>query len=132
MRITQEADYAIRIIWYLKNNNGIIGAKEIAEKNGVSLRFTLKILRKLGIKKLVKSRKGVNGGYELVNPKITISFGEVIEAIDGPIYINHCLGCQYACTRVDDIECCSFRKQFNKVNNTLRSDLYKIHIDEVE
>ncbi len=132
MRITHEADYAIRIVCYLINKKGIIGAKEISAQSGVTLRFTLKILRKLGLSEIVKSHKGVNGGYEMVDPTRCISFGEVIEAIDGPININHCLGCEFVCTRVDDIEKCSIRKKFEEVNNTLREDLYKIRIDEVE
>ncbi len=132
MRITHEADYAIRIVCYLMHKKGIISAKEIAQENGVTLRFTLKILRRLGIAEIVKSHKGVNGGYELFDSDRRISFGEVIEAIDGPININHCLGCEFICTRVDDIEECSIRKKFTQVNNTLKEDLYNIQIDEVE
>ncbi len=132
MRITHEADYAIRIICYLSKSTGIVGAKEIAENNGISLKFALKILRKLIIAEIVKSYKGVNGGYELTVPTEEISFGRIIEVIDGPIIINHCLGCEFACTRVDDRDKCSIRKRFTEVNNTLRENLYKIRIDEVE
>ncbi len=131
MRITHEADYAIRILSYLSNSDGITGAKEIAQQCGVSLKFTLKILRKLAMAGIVSSQKGVNGGFRLILPPQNISFGQVIEAIDGPIAINHCLGCDFDCTRVDDKQDCSIRKKFLNVNRSLREDLYKIHFDEI-
>ncbi len=132
MRITHEADYAIRIVYYLSKNKGIIGAKEIADKNGVSLRFALKILRKLILAEIVKSYKGVNGGYELAVEPSEISFGQIIEIIDGTIEINHCLSGEFDCTRVSNKESCSIRDMFHYVNNTLREDLYKIRITEVK
>ncbi len=132
MRITHEADYAIRIMYHLSKSGKIISAKELSEKSGVTLRFTLKILRKLSMADMVKSHKGVNGGYELCVSSNEISFGSIIEIIDGPIRINHCLGDGFGCTRVDDKTCCSIRNIFQKVNDTLKKDLYKIRIDDVE
>ena len=45
MKITREADYALRIIAMLADENRQIEAKAIAEKNDIPYRFTLKILR---------------------------------------------------------------------------------------
>ena len=67
MKITQESDYAFRILLFL-GNLGVgkkVDAKTISEAEGVTLRFTLKILRKLTIGKFVISFRGVNGGYAL-------------------------------------------------------------------
>ncbi len=130
MRITHEADYAIRIVSYLSRHDGIIGAKQIALKCGVSLKFTLKILRKLAGDNIVTSHKGVYGGYEIIAQKHELSFGRIIEAIDGPIEINHCLGCDFECTRVNDKENCTIRKKFLSVNTSLKDELYKQLIDE--
>ncbi len=132
MRITHEADYAIRIMYHLTKAKRVVSAKELSEKSGVTLRFTLKILRKLSAAGVVKSYKGVNGGYELCIASQKLSFGNVIEIIDGPIKINHCLGDGFGCTRVDNKECCPIRQIFQKVNDTLKEDLYKILIEDVE
>ncbi len=131
MRITHEADYALRILSYLAKNKGIINAKQIAERCGISLNFTLKILNKLVAEELVCSHKGVNGGFELNVLPQNISFGQVIEAIDGPIEINHCLGCDFECTRVRDRKSCSMRKKFLHVNQSLKEELYKLRIEEI-
>ena len=47
MHITQETDYAIRIVYCLANADGRKDARAISEEMGVTLRFSLKILHKL-------------------------------------------------------------------------------------
>lgn len=93
MKITQETDYALRILIYLgEAGKGVkIDAKTISEAEGVTLRFTLKILRKLAQSKIVVSFRGVNGGYALDVEPSELDMKRVIEAIEGPIYINKCL-----------------------------------------
>mgnify|MGYP002552668825 CR=1 FL=1 len=91
MRITHEADYAIRVAYCLALAGEKQCAKDISEATGVTLRFALKILRKLTQSGITKSYKGVAGGYELNHSPSEISLGAIIECIDGPIAINHCL-----------------------------------------
>ena len=58
MRITQETDYAFRIVSYLAANEGkVVGAPQIAESEGVTKRFTLRILRKLNLAVLQMRRE---------------------------------------------------------------------------
>ena len=44
MRITHEADYAVRIVYVLAKENKMLPARDISERSGVTLRFALKIL----------------------------------------------------------------------------------------
>ena len=65
MHITLESDYAVRIIYCLAMAGCRMDAKRIAEDTGVTLRFSLKILRKLVAGGFIVSYKGTKGGYEL-------------------------------------------------------------------
>lgn len=130
MRITHEADYAIRVTCCLAFAGSKVGAKQISESTGVTLRFALKILRKLIHADLVKSFKGATGGYMLNRDPAQISFGEIIECIDGPIAINHCLTGEFDCTRIPQKSDCDFRKVFTTVNRRLREDLYQVTLDQ--
>jgi Rrf2 family protein len=47
-------------------------------------RFLLQILRNLVTHGILRSTRGVDGGYALVRPANQISLLEVIEAIEGP------------------------------------------------
>ena len=130
MRITQEADYAIRITYCLAMEGKKIGAKQIAESTGVSLRFALKILRKLILADVIQSYKGVNGGYELKKTPEEISLGEIIEIIDGPVAINNCLKNEFVCSRVQTPSVCDFHKVFQNINDRVRQELYEIKMDQ--
>lgn len=129
MRITHEADYAIRVVYCLVEADAKLSSKEIAEQAGITLWFALKILRKLIMANIVKSYKGSAGGYELNRPASEISLGEVVECIDGPILITHCLSKEFDCSRVENKSDCTFRKVFLSVNRTIRQELYDVKMN---
>ena len=129
LRITHEADYAIRVAYCLGMAGGKQCAKDISESTGVTLRFALKILRKLTQAGITRSYKGVSGGYELGRAPSEISLGEIIESIDGPIAINHCLSNEFQCTRVGDRNECDFHRVFAEINRSLRKELFGITLD---
>jgi Rrf2 family protein len=126
MKITMEADYAIRIVYCLVRSGEKLEARNIASQMNVTLRFTLKILRKLGIAGIIKSYKGVNGGYELNMPPEKITLLKVIEAVDGDVQINRCLDESIACNRVTSKNDCPFHGSFAKINSVLRGELDKV------
>ncbi|MEA4919844.1 MAG: Rrf2 family transcriptional regulator [Clostridiaceae bacterium] len=131
MRITHEADYAVRIVYVLALEKRMLPARDIAQKSGVTLRFALKILRKLASEGVVISYKGSCGGYELAVKPDDLSLGAVIEHIDGPLTISHCLEESFYCTRVgDDKAGCRFRKVYDEISNELRNKLYGIKISD--
>jgi Rrf2 family iron-sulfur cluster assembly transcriptional regulator len=130
LRITLEADYAVRIIDYLACNNKRQDARSISEQINVTLRFTLKILRKLVHAKLVRSYKGVKGGYELVKDPSEINLKEVIEAVDGPIFINRCLVEDASCSRTDDKKVCYYHNAYAEVSEIVRDKLEKVTFDK--
>jgi len=129
MRITQEADYALRIAYTLAKSGEIMDAKTISEETGVSQRFALKILRKLTLGKMVQSYKGAHGGYKfLQKPEATTMLG-VIELIDGPMAISRCIGRDHECS-MDKGECI-FHNIFSVINADVAKKLDKILISEL-
>lgn len=93
MKITQEADYGLRVVLYLSKleYGAKIDAATISEHEGLPLRFLLKLLRKLIAPGIIRSYRGVNGGYSLNKLPEEITLRDVIEAIDGPICVNRCI-----------------------------------------
>ena len=73
MHINLESDYAVRIVQYLAQSNERRDAQSIADSTCVSLRFTLKIMRKLVAADIVQSFKGAHGGYTLSRPASSIT-----------------------------------------------------------
>ncbi|MEW9096936.1 MAG: Rrf2 family transcriptional regulator [Clostridiaceae bacterium] len=127
MNITQEADYAIRAIFILaKEGEGIkLDAKTIAERGNIPLRFLLKLLRKLIKAEIIKSYRGVNGGYALNKKRVDINLKQVIEAVDGPIAINRCLNNDDFCN-AHNTDNCRIHYYLDKVQGTLIKELEKV------
>ena len=100
MEIRRETDYAIRCVYYLAERLGeIIMVDEIARKTDIPKSFLAKILQKLARAKFVISHRGAKGGFQLAkNPK-EINLLSVIEAVQGPLFVNKCMTDQRACSR---------------------------------
>lgn len=129
MSITLEADYAIRIVSMLAAEKERVDAGTLAERTGVSPRFSLKILRKLVQAGIAKSYKGIRGGYELALAPQKITLRMVVEAIDGPIEIARCLAKDFVCSNPqsgnsgDSI--CRFYHEFFRISALIRDELDK-------
>ena len=118
MRINLETDYAVRIVQCLANAGTRLDAGAISAKTGVTQRFALKILRKLAGAELVKSYKGVGGGYELNRAPEQITLRQVIEVVEGPIVLSRCQQSDYVCDHPEDCAC-YFHQLFNEVAQEL-------------
>ena len=132
MRITQEGDYAFRVVLYL-SKMGLdkrIEAKTIADAERIPLRFLLKLLRKLGMAGIVKSYRGVGGGYALAREPGQITLKEVLEAIEGPIYINRCLYDPEFCN-MKRAGYCKVHQALEKIQLGLVQDLESISFQDL-
>lgn len=129
MKLTMETDYAIRILYCLAKEGKKLDAKTISDQMGVTLRFSLKILRKLVQSGLVRSYKGVNGGYELGLSPAEISLADIITAVEGSIEISKCLSTQQTCTRVGDPRCCQFRREFARINRRIVDEFAAVKLE---
>jgi Rrf2 family protein len=116
-----ECDYAVRIVYVIAKAKDRIDAKTISERSCVSLRFALKILRKLVMGGIVVSFMGTNGGYKLAKSPEDISIYDVIYAINGEYYFNRCVDSDYICSRMGNSRC-----QFNKIFESITQDTIKI------
>ena len=133
MHITLESDYAVRIVYCLAQNQRRMDAKRIAEEPGATLRFPLKILRKLVTGGLVSSYKGTKGGYELGRPASEISLCDVIETVEGPYALSRCVGAEdYPCNR-NNASCgaCKFREVFSEVSELVRQRLGQVKFSDL-
>jgi Rrf2 family protein len=75
----------------------VVPFREIGRQMDVPEDFLAKILKTLVDQGLVKSSRGPHGGYALARSPDTISFLDVIEAVEGPVALNVCLDGDDAC-----------------------------------
>lgn len=128
MHINLESDYAVRIVHCLAGADGRMDAQTIADHTCVSLRFTLKIMRKLVAADIVKSYKGARGGYTLSRAPGEITLRQVIEAVEGPYRFSRCVDEGYACN-CSSVSACPFHSVFDEVTQMVVAKLEETTFD---
>ncbi len=100
MQITRQADYAVRAVLYLARleANERAATSTVAQEQHIPPSFLAKIISQLSIAGLLHTSRGARGGVTLARDPKQISLLEVIEAIDGPILLNECVGSENTCT----------------------------------
>lgn len=93
LQVSRKIDYGLRAMIYLASvDEGVVTPfREIARQMGLPQDFLAKILKTLADTGLVRSSRGAHGGYQLGRPARSISFLDVIEAVEGPVKLNVCL-----------------------------------------
>ena len=132
MKITQEADYGLRVVIYLcKLGYGEkVESKVISEKEGIPLRFLLKLLRKLILVDILRSYRGVKGGYAINKLPEKITLKDVIEAIDGPVCVNRCVIEPTFCN-LNKTAVCVVHRAMTKVQKKLNAELESINFKQL-
>jgi Rrf2 family protein len=94
MQITRQADYAIRAVRYLakQGTTGRSATSTVAREMKIPPSFLAKIISQLSIAGLLHTSRGARGGVTLARDPGQISMLDVVEAIDGPILLNECVG----------------------------------------
>ncbi len=122
MEITKAADYGLRAMYRLcqgpMNVSALIG--DIANEMNIPAQFLHKVMPRLVKAGLVRSRRGARGGYKLAKQPSEISLLQIVQAIDGPIYINRCLFDHDDCTME---EYCPIRPVFQNAQDAMRKVL---------
>jgi Rrf2 family protein len=94
LKVSQKLEYAMRAMIELaqaRDPDGLIPAREIAERQQIPARFLEQQLGALSKAGLVESFRGAGGGCRLSRPPDRITMAEVADAIEGQIYPMFCL-----------------------------------------
>jgi Rrf2 family protein len=88
VRITAKADYAVRAAAELAAAAGSerpVKGETIATNQAIPQKFLENILSDMRQAGLVKSQRGVDGGYRLAKAPVAITVADVIRAVEGPL-----------------------------------------------
>lgn len=130
MQITMAGDYAVRSILHLVINQdrSPISLSEISKEQCIPKNFLYKVMQTLIQRGFVISHMGSSGGYALARDPKEITLREVVEAVEGPIYLNRCIMRPGMCPR-DNY--CSVHSVWHEVQNSLMSTLESYKMDHL-
>ena len=102
LRLTKEADYAIRAMIHIAciPEETVALRRDIVRLHTIPSDFSSKILRRLVKANLLVATRGTHGGFALARPAGNITLLHVVEAIEGPLGMTDCTtepcACEYA------------------------------------
>lgn len=118
--ISTRGRYALRVMIDLAENkeNGFIPMKDVAGRQGISLKYLEQILPVLSKNKLVEAVHGKGGGYRLAKEPEEIRIGDILRLTEGDLAPIACLmeGAP-VCMRESQCQTLDFWKGFNQVIN---------------
>ncbi len=90
MKVSTRGDYAARALvsLALHDDSGPTSVRDIAERTGLPQPYLEQILLALKGAGLVRSKRGVGGGYVLARPADEMTIADIVSAVDGPIVVG--------------------------------------------
>ena len=87
MRLTSKTAYGVQAMFDLAfhGQGRAVQAREMAERQGIPLRYLEQILQDLRRAHLVEAKRGPGGGYALARPASEVRLSDLVAALDGPV-----------------------------------------------
>lgn len=131
MKISAKARYGLRILLDIALNETPDRPrlmKDICEAQGLSEKFTSRLVIPLRENGMIHSQRGKLGGFRLAKAPGDITLLDIIEALQGPIAVIDCLGDGTACARTRK---CAARQIWSDVNAAIKNALQGITLESV-
>lgn len=131
LRLSTKGQYGVRAMFELaKNyNKGPLTIKEIAKRQGVSVSYLEQLMNRLRKSELIKSRKGPGGGYIINRKPVEISVGMILNSLEGPVAITHCL--DPAAKECKRVEGCVTRLLWKSLGEKIENFLDTINLNDL-
>lgn len=122
MKLSKRGEYGLRALQDLARcyGEGPVPNRVLAQRNHVPTRFLEQILLTLKHGRIVRSRKGPQGGYVLARPPEEITLAEVVRLLDGPLAPIPCVSeTAYEPCGCPDVEACGLRRVMREVRDAV-------------
>ena len=129
LRMSKLTDYGIVLMSYLATKTDEQhSAHTLADAVRVPLPTVRKVLKSLSQSGLLRSERGVQGGYSLERIPQKISVAEIIAAIEGPIALTECVSSEHHCEQESH---CSIQTNWTQINNAVFHALDEVKLSDM-
>jgi len=127
LRLSKLADYGTQVMAVLaRNPDSAANAREIAAETHLSIPTVSKLLKLLSHAKLLHSRRGIRGGYQLAHPPKAISVAAIIEALEGKSGLTECSNDHHHCALSS---VCRTRGNWQILNHAIQRALESVSLE---
>jgi Rrf2 family protein len=133
--LSHKAKYALRalIVFAQQPDDRLLQVADIAAIESIPRKFLEAILGELAKNGALSSQRGKGGGYRLARPADTITVGQVVRLIDGPLALVPCASVsQYRrCYDCKDERTCAIRLVMRQVRDAMADVLDRTTIADL-
>ncbi|PSM52554.1 transcriptional regulator, IscR/Rrf2 family [Campylobacter blaseri] len=131
MLFTKASEYALLSLIYLAQKDSAQGVEVIANELNISKSFLAKILQNMAKEGILKSTRGVNGGFELAHKPKDINLKDIVlHAEKHPTSVFECSSSRGDCPS-DQGEFCKIWKMFNTLQIKVDEFLETITLQDI-
>lgn len=130
LRINRLTDYGTLALTYLASQpERMHSAADVASALGLGVPTVSKVLKTLGRHELVRSNRGLRGGYSLSRAPETISVADIVDALeDQPFGLTECSASAGLC---DFERSCRIRSNWQRINRIVRRTLESVTLADM-
>ena len=125
--LSSKAKYGLKAMVHLarREGEGAVLIADIAQAERIPRKFLDAILLELKIQGFLASKKGKGGGYALARPSASISVGDIVRVLDGPLAPVPCVSRQSyrRCEDCVDEAACAVRAVMQEVRDAVAAIL---------
>lgn len=127
--ITRNTDYAVRAICFMvKSKEKIVSVSKLVSELKIPRSFLRKVLQILNSKGILKSHKGLGGGFLLAAPANKILLMDLIEVFQGSFKLNECFFKKKICPEKNN---CALKKKIDAIEKYVISELKAITLADL-
>lgn len=141
MRITAIEEYGLRCLLHVVRETELgksVTIREVAEKERLSMEYATKLMMRLRKASLIKSIRGIKGGYSLTRPAQEVSVAAVMHALDDSLgdeesqhlekFCNKFSGLEQECVHIGN---CAIRPLWSILSQYFYGVLSRINLKQL-
>ena len=129
--LRRDTDYALRLITTLAQHfeaGTVVSARRLARDCKFSYELGRKLLQRLQHAQLVRARRGAQGGFVLSREPSEITLMQVINALQGGLFLNKCLLAESSCEFQSN---CPISSKLSPLQQQMHQYLSAVTIEEI-
>jgi FeS assembly SUF system regulator len=130
IRMTKQTDYGFVLLSHLAQApERVVNAPDLAAETRLPVPMVSKILKLLARHGLLRSHRGVKGGYSLARPASELTAAEIVRALEGPVALTVCIeGTPGECDRE---AYCQVRGHWQAINVAVDAALGQVTLEQL-
>lgn len=131
LKINKKVEYALIALKYIHEHeisDKLISTRDICDEFGIPFDTTAKVMQIMNNRGILKSFKGVKGGYALEKPLREINFLAFSTLIEGDDRVFNCYKNGKQCEKMDN---CNIATPLESLNNKINQFLETLSLQEL-